>query len=160
MASALTEMSAGVGGGEVSDGAAIVNAAADALTIPNGWFVSPVAPMNIPILLSIVPFVDDVKDKFVDKDPSDMSTESIAIRSAIDTVSNLIGEEKMNEMVNDAASIGRMNKLVEKCFCLGSCLPVMCAPCFCCIHSMAQNKPKTSSRECTLMQIKLIRGTI
>ena len=133
----------GVDGGEASDGNAVLDAVADNLTVPAGWIISPVAPINAPILLSIVPFVDDVKDKFVDKDPSDMSTESILNRSAIDTVSNLIGEEKMIEMVNDAASIGRMNKIVERCFCWGSCLPITCAPCFCCVHSMAQSKPKT-----------------
>ena len=140
MASALTDVP---GGGDVAGGADALAAAADALTIPEGWFVTPTALPNVPILLSTVPFVDNVKDVFVDKDPSDMSPECILNRSNIDTVRNLIGEEKMNEMVNDAASIGQMNKLVEKCFCLGAFLPLCCAPCFCCIHSLAQSKPRT-----------------
>ena len=142
MAATVTEVP-GVTGDEVpADGAAVLEGAADALKVPEGWSIVPAAPPSVPIYLSVIPFIDDVKDKFTDKDPSDMSVENVLNRSVIDTVKNLIGEDKMSEMIDDAACVGRMNMLIEKCFCWGSCLPITCAPCFCCVHSMTQSKPQ------------------
>jgi len=112
-----------------------LSAAKSALVIPPGWIPSPIAPISVPYLITSIPFDPKVKAMFTN--PSDPISQSSATY-----MTNLIGEEKFQDMLSDAAKLGEANSRLQKC--LGCMTAAYCCfPCFYyCVYKPADNKPR------------------
>ena len=113
-----------------------IKAVGEAIKFPPGWIPSPIAPVTVPLVMTVIPFDPKVSVSMMD-------TTNLLNKVTTDYMTGLLGEDKFKSILNDASIIGRANASTESCYsCL--CLPYCCFPCFyfCCLKP-ADQKPKT-----------------
>jgi hypothetical protein len=115
-----------------------VAAVKDAIVIPPGWFISPILPPSVPLVLTSIPFDPKIKEVYE-------KLESPIDQNNAQFMTDLIGEDNFKEMLDDAAHIGEANAMVDECFderCF-FIVPVAycCLPCTYCVYKRAYNKP-------------------
>ena len=115
------------------------NEALKAATIPPGFFISPCAPMSIPLVMTVVPFDSGVYDKF-------MNTDDLPSRYARDYATRVLGDEKLKEMLDDAAKIGKDNERIEK-WLSSTCLALCCLPCLCVSNKKSEANLNTTVKK-------------
>ena len=115
-----------------------VAAVKDAIVIPPGWFISPILPPSVPLVLTAIPFDPKIKATYE-------KLESPIDQNNAQFMTSLIGEDNFKEMLDDAAHIGEANAMVDECF-DERCFFIMpvaycCLPCMYCVYKRAYNKP-------------------
>ena len=83
----LGDSASGAAGGGAADlpvdPTAAAGAVTDAISVPDGWFLSPVAPITVPMgMLTFIPFDSNVKNDMMDKVDSSISIDHSALHQA------------------------------------------------------------------------------